>query len=117
MLILFCDSFLKSLGKIKSISTNEIRSLLRRYPNSPDIKKINTHGEYEVLKCYLLGNRVRMIVYLNMKKERYIPIAIIKKESKKGKNIRKDNLLDLFSGDIERINKDIKERNYVSEKV
>ena len=80
---------------------------------SPHIKSIDHFGDYEILKCYLLNKQVRMMVFFTIAKEKYVPFAVIKKESKKGRNITKDNYIDLFSGDIWRVLQDVKAGNRV----
>lgn len=117
MPILFCTSFLKSLKKIRSIDTNDICALLTKYPNTTEIKIIDKYGEYEILKCYLSGKRVRVIVFVTIAKGKYVPFAVVKKESKKGRNITKDNYIELFSGDITRVLKDVRESNYETEDI
>ncbi len=117
MQILFCSSFLKSLKKVRSISTDDITTLLAKYPNTTEIKNIDVYQPYDVLKCYLFGKRVRMMVLAATIKGKYVPFAIVKKETKKGHNITKDNYIELFGGDIKRILTDVQNGDYVTEEV
>lgn len=112
MKVFFSFSFLKNLNKIRSINNNDILDLLKKYPNTKGIKKIDSFGGNEVLKCYLLKKKVRALVLLNKVKQKFVPISIIKKETRKGKNITKETYIDFFYEDILKIINEINNGEY-----
>lgn len=65
----------------------------------------------------LLGKQIRALVYFRKDQGLYVPVAIVKKTSKRGDNITKENYLDLFQGDIRRSLQDLRERKYELEEL
>lgn len=112
MKVLFSPSFLKDLNKIRSINRKDILNLLKKYPHTKGIMKIDSFEKNEVLKCYLLKKKVRALVLLNKVKQIFVPISVIKKETHKGKNISKETYIDLFYQDISKIMKEIDNDDY-----
>ncbi len=112
MKVLFSLSFSKDLNKIRSINKKDILNLLKKYPHTKGIIKIDSFEENEVLKCYLLKKKVRVLVLLNKVKQKFVPISVIKKETHRGKNISKETYIDFFYQDILKIMKEIDNDNY-----
>lgn len=83
MKIILCPSFLKQLAKIKSVSLDDIKELLRLYPRPEKIKPLDQVEDTKVLKCYLLQKKVRSLMFLRTKNNSFIPVAITRKETKK----------------------------------
>lgn len=68
---------------------------------------IEDYGTYLILKGYLDGKRVRILIA--KQESRYIPLALYKKESKEGFNIRFDfNAYSL----IQKIERSIKNNEF-----
>lgn len=112
MKIILCPSFLKQLAKIKSVNLDNVKELLRGYPRPEKIRHLDQVEDTEVLKCYLFNKKVRSIMFLRTESNSFIPIAITRKETKKGKNIIKENYQELFKGEIRRIREELAENNY-----
>lgn len=117
MNVVLCSSFIKQLNKLKSVNIEDVKSLLKRYPNTTAIRPIANVEGTEVLKCYLLQKKVRSIVFLRYKNSAFIPISIVRKETKKGKNITKDNFEELYNGEILRIEEDLKNKQFEIEEL
>lgn len=112
MNLVLCPSFVKQLKKLKSIQIDDVKALLRKFPNTNNIEVIDHHEEDKVLKCYLLQKKVRSIVFLMIETNLFIPVSIVKKESKTGKNITKENYSDLFEGEILKIEEEFATNNF-----
>lgn len=113
MNLILCHSFSKQLKKLGSVSVDDIKALFKKYhPDSSDIIDLDYLMGFEVLKCYFLNKKVRSIVFFRKKSGTFIPVAITRKETKKGRNITKDNYKELFGGDIDRILVDLEEEQY-----
>ncbi len=69
------------------------------------------------MKCYFLQRKVRSVIFYRTKENNFIPVAIVKKESKKGKNITKDNYEDLFDGEIHRVEQELMAGDYIVEEL
>ncbi|PCI24381.1 hypothetical protein COB57_05190 [Candidatus Peregrinibacteria bacterium] len=106
------SSFQKSLKKINSITESDLISLFKKYPNSRQIIELDRLNDSKILKCYLLSKKVRCLVLFQYVKNIFIPVSIVKKESKFGKNISKKNYENLFSHDIEKAINDVQSHNY-----
>lgn len=115
MKILWSKTFLKLLKTFGSVSKKEICSLLQRHPHSVNLISIDKKQDNEILKGYLLGKKVRIIIYFELIKNTMIPVLLIKKESKYGKNIRKDNYKEKFSTSLLKTLVDIENNNYEEE--
>ncbi|MGK5092728.1 hypothetical protein WDW89_12030 [Deltaproteobacteria bacterium TL4] len=118
MNIAFCDSFLKQLNKLGSVKLIDIKTLLRKYPNTPNIVELD-HFESgtSIVKCYLLSKKIRLLVLLRTSQGNFIPISIVRKETKEGKNITKENYQELFKNSIDRILKEYTEDKYTVEEL
>ncbi len=114
MKLLLAASFTKQVRKLGTINIEDIKVLLHKYPNTDNIVEIDKHGDYTVLKCYLFNKKLRGIIFLS-KTGIYVPIAISKKESTKGKNITKGNYLQLYGGNMDRVFEDIAKNRYNTE--
>lgn len=112
MKIVLSKSFLKQLKKLGSVEINDMKKLLRKYPTSKNIVEIDRIDKFKILKCYLLHKKIRSIIFLRVREESYIPIAIIKKESRKGENIIKENYWQLFNGEIRKTFEDLEKGNF-----
>jgi len=112
MKVLFTASFLKDLNKNRSINKKDILSLLKKYPHTKSILRIDAFEGNEVLKCYFLKKRIRALILLSKVKETFVPVSVIMKETHKGKNISKETYIDLFSQDILKIMKEIDNDDY-----
>ncbi len=108
--IYFTQSFQKQLKKLKSLEKEDVLFFLKKYPHSKNIVEIDLFYKYKVLKCYLKGKKIRVLVLFQRINNVFIPFAAIKKGSTKGQNITKDNCLLLFKEDIIRAKQDIKDR-------
>lgn len=119
MQLILCSSFLKQLKKIGSIQIRDIKKLLIKYPEieTGQIVRIGEMYGQEVLKCYLLQKKIRLMTFFRIGSNVFIPFGIVKKESNKGQNIRKDNLDELFSGDILRVLTDLQNDDYQIEAI
>ncbi|MBP9779608.1 hypothetical protein KBD33_03250 [Candidatus Gracilibacteria bacterium] len=88
-MIIITRVFRKEMRGFSGDILEEIFLLLKKYHRglSSNLFQIQEFGKYIILKGYLQGKAVRMIV---AKRENsiYIPIALYKKESKIGYNIR-----------------------------
>lgn len=115
MQVLFCPSFLKELKKIRSVHKEDITKLLKKYPHTKEIIQIDQFEGNEVLKCYLLSKKIRALVLLCKLKEKFVPISVIRKETQKGKNISKENYVELFKNDISKIMSEVESNNYEEE--
>ncbi len=54
MTILFPESFLKKLKKLGNISTINITTLLKKYPDTNQIIEIDSISNAKILKCYIV---------------------------------------------------------------
>lgn len=117
MQVLFCHTFLKTLKKIGSITKEDVLKLLVKYPHTKDIIKIDDFDGNDVLKCYLLKKKVRALVLLAKVKEEYVPIAVVKKETDKGKNISKETYIDSFAQNIMKVMQEIEDGDFEVEEL
>ena len=89
-MIIITRVFRKYLSGFSHRILDEIFSLVRkhRFGIETNLFSIEEYETYMILKGYLDGKRVRLLV---AKQEKvYIPLALYKKESKEGFNIRGD---------------------------
>ncbi|MDD5769870.1 MAG: hypothetical protein PHE25_02790 [Candidatus Gracilibacteria bacterium] len=112
MKVIFTNSFNKKLSKISSILKEDIIYLLKKYPNTNNLVLIDDLGNSKILKGYLLSKKIRILVLFQNVKSKIIPVSVIKKETSKGKNITKENYIDLFLNDIEKSIKDLDNNNF-----
>ncbi len=91
-MILITRVFRKEMRGFSSRILDDILVLLRRHSRWLDtnIFRIQDFWYYYVLKWYLEWKSVRIIVAKWVEKNVYIPLALYKKESKFGYNIRED---------------------------
>jgi len=90
---------------------------LKRFPGTKDIKLIDNIEGTQVLKCYFRQKNIRSIIFLRGQNNIFIPISLVKKGTRKGKNIMKENYKILFKGEITRINQELETDNYRIEKL
>lgn len=105
--IILTKTFNKLLSKIWSISKQNIIDLIKKYPNSNNLIEIDILTGSVVLKGYLLSKKIRILILFQNIKWKFIPIYILKKETKKWYNISKDNYIELFWNYIDKITIDI----------
>ena len=91
-MILITRAFRKEMKSFSWAILDEILSLLRKHSRWLDTNlfRIQDFGHYFVLKGYLEGKSVRIIVAKWKEQHLYIPLALYKKESKLWFNIRED---------------------------
>lgn len=87
-MIVITRTFRKYLSDFSHRTLDEIFSLLRKHARGLDTNlfEIEKYETYMILKWYLDGKRVRLLVA--RQGQAYIPLALYKKESKEGFNIR-----------------------------
>ena len=112
MKIIFTDSFKKNLIKLWSISENDIINLIKKYPNTTNLITIDNIESSKILKWYLYSKKVRILILFEYIKWKFIPVSIVKKETSKWQNIMKENYIELFWGDIDRVIIDYDNENY-----
>ena len=117
MEIVLSQSFLKQLKKLGSVEVADLKKLLRKYPAFNNIVEIDNVDNFKVLKCYLLQKKIRSLVFLRVREDNFIPVAIVKKESKKGKNIINLNFYQLFKGEMMRVFEDLEKGDFEIEEV
>ena len=117
MKILFTPTFLKSLEKLGIVSKKDITELLKKYPNTNLITKLKVTNNTETLKYYLHQKKVRACILFNRYEDNFIPIDIVRKESRKGKNITKETFLKLFESSLLRVIGEVKQDNYEIEQL
>lgn len=115
MKIIWSKTFLKILKNIGSVSQKDILSLVKKYPHSKNIICIDIKKSHCVLKGYLLGKKIRILILFELVDNMMIPISVVKKESKEGKNIRKENYEEIFINFLSKILRDIDNGNYKEE--
>jgi hypothetical protein len=89
-MIIVTRAFRKHLSGFSHRILDEIFSLIRKHRSGIETSlfQIEEYENYMILKGYIDGKRVRLLV---AKQEKvYIPLALYKKESKEGFNIRAD---------------------------
>ena len=95
-MILITKTFEKLLAKIKSVWIDELKEEIRKHKSwLENFIEIWVLKNRKVLKWYLLHKKVRILVLFQEKNGNYLPFYIVRKETKFGKNITKDSLLDL----------------------
>lgn len=117
MKILWCESFLKDLKKIRSVTKKEITALLKKYPYRKRIFSIIEEKEYAILKGYVSGGRTRLIVLFEKEDEKMIPITVVKKESLEGKNITAESFFEFFENALMKITKELTEKKFEDEEI
>jgi len=78
--------------------------------NSWKCMNIWTYDNFEICKWYLLWKEKRLITLIE-KDNFIIPIIILKKESKKGNNINKNNVMKDFLTNFEKVFFDLNNNN------
>lgn len=104
-MIVVTRSFLKSLSHFSWDLKQELISLISKHERglSKNFILLKEDGSLLIYKGYLDGKRVRITV-AKTKNKNYIPLEILKKESKQGYNIRDDYNAATV---VDRINKEI----------
>lgn len=89
-MIIITRAFRKYLGGFSHRILDEVFLLIRKHSKWLDTNlfQIEEYATYMILKGYLDGKRVRLLVAKDS--HNYIPLALYKKESKEGFNIRAD---------------------------
>ncbi|MBF0276764.1 MAG: hypothetical protein HQM13_03190 [SAR324 cluster bacterium] len=78
MTIVLCNSFLKHLKKLGSVDLDDVKTLLRKYPDTRDITYVDQfESSTLVLKCYLPSKKVRALVFLRTSQGNFIPVAVV----------------------------------------
>lgn len=103
MKIVFTDSFLKRLNKLWNIKKDNIFDLIKKYPDTNNLILLDFFDNSKILKWYLLSKNIRIMILFEFCKWKFIPFYIWKKETKKCNNITKNNYIDLFWNDIDKI--------------
>lgn len=101
-MIIVTKTFREYLTRFSAGILDEIFRLIRKYNSglTENLFVIEEYATYIILKGYLDGKRVRLLV---AKQEQvYIPLALYKKESKEGFNIRSDFDVSLLIQKIEK---------------
>lgn len=111
--ILFTKTFEKLLYKLWSISKDDIINLIKKYPNTNNLEKIDDIDfQTFVIKGYLLSKKVRILILFQNVKSKFIPVSIVKKESKDWWNITKENYIEIFWNHIDKSIIDIDNNDY-----
>ncbi len=95
-MIIVTKTFRKYLARFSAGMLDEIFRLIRKHASglTENLFVIEEYDTYMILKGYLDGKRVRILI---AKQDHiYIPLALYKKESKEGFNIRSDFDVSLF---------------------
>jgi hypothetical protein len=89
-MILVSRAFQKQLEKIWSIKREDVLRAIEKHSQwLENFIILFEHDGIEILKGYLLGKRVRLVVAFARKWNNYFPILVVRKESKVGYNITK----------------------------
>ena len=103
MKVIFSKHFLKLLNNLWSIKKNDILNLLKKYPETKNLISLDSIWNAKVLKWYLFSKKIRIMILFEFIQWRFIPFYIWKKESKKCKNITKNNYIEFYIWDIDKI--------------
>jgi hypothetical protein len=91
-MILVSRIFRKQLEKIGSIELEDIvREIEKHRMGLSNFIVLFHEDDMEMLKWYLLWKRVRLMVAFARERENYFPFLLLKKESRDGNNITKDD--------------------------
>ncbi len=90
----------------------QVQDILSKYPNTRSLIQIDEFDDTIILKGYLLSKKVRILVLFQYVNNIFIPISLVKKESKKWNNITKQNYIDFFENDIDKAIVDIDTKDY-----
>lgn len=112
MRIIFTESFKKSLKNLWHITQSQIVNLIQKYPHTSQLIIIDEFDSTKILKWYLYSKKIRILILFEQVKGVYIPISIIKKETKKWENIMKKNYIEIFGNDIEKAISDYENDRY-----
>lgn len=112
MKIIFTYSFKKNLLKLWNINENDIINLVKKYPNTRNLITIESINTSKILKWYLYSKKIRILILFEYIKWKFIPVSIMKKETSKWKNIMKDNYIELFWNDIDKVIIDYDNNNF-----
>jgi len=95
-MIIITKAFQKELKWYEKSLLDEICSLIAKYHRGLDrnIFILQEHEDFVVLKWYLRGKNIRILV-ARYPDPYYVPIQLFKKESKLGWNIREDFDIDI----------------------
>lgn len=109
MKIVFTNHFLKKLEKLWNLNKNDVLNLVKKYPDTKNLILLDSFDDLKILKWYLLSKKIRILVLFEMVKWKFAPVYIWKKESRKWANITKNNYLELFWNDIDKVTSEILE--------
>ncbi|MDP2103291.1 MAG: hypothetical protein Q8K26_00025 [Candidatus Gracilibacteria bacterium] len=105
-MIIVTRSFSKELSDFDISIGGELVSLISKYDRglSKNLLPLKKEGDLIILKGYLNGKRIRVTI-AKTTKSNYIPLEILKKESRDGYNIRgtynASNIVDRINREIE----------------
>ncbi len=90
-MIIITKEFRKELKGFSHGLLNEIITLIWKYHRGleTNLFEIRDYGEYILLKGYLSGKNIRLLV-AKSQDPYYIPLQLFRKESRSGWNIRED---------------------------
>ncbi len=108
MKLIITKTFYKKLDKIKSVSLESIENLVSKIPDTNLVFEIDSFDNSIIFKWYLNSKKVRIVILFEKIENNYLPVSLLKKESKNWYNITKDNYIDFCLTDI---NKTIEDYN------
>ena len=90
-MIIITKVFQKELKRYDKLLLDEIFSLIGKYHRGLDknIFVLQEHENFIVLKGYLAGKNIRILI-ARYRDPYYVPLLLLRKESKLGWNIRED---------------------------
>lgn len=108
MKVLWSKTFAKQFQKQLEHAPREVVfDLVKKFPHTSQLILLAHTQSYQILKGYILGKKFRIIILFQQHRDVFIPIVLVKKESKQGLNIRKQNYESLFGSMIDKIQADI----------
>jgi len=113
MKIIFTNSFNKKLLQLWNISEENIINLIKKYPNTNNLIVIDSIETSKIIKGYLFSKKIRILILFEYIKWKFIPVSIVKKEISKWKNIMKNNYIELFWNDIDKVIIDYDNNDYI----
>jgi hypothetical protein len=113
MKVLWTAAFEKNFKKKSTtVSRVDLLTLIKKFPNTNQLIILHQYSGQKILKGYLQGKRLRVLVLLQEVGGYFVPIVVVKKESSKGQNINKENYEQVFGVMIEKIQHDIQNDNF-----
>lgn len=86
--VLITHAFDKMLRKLWSVNIADINTVLQKYlAGTWDTVELYEEDWLIVLKCYLLGTKVRCVVAFQKEIGIFMPLYIVRKETPEGRNI------------------------------